>query len=347
VIPFDQQQYDESRAREVVERLVLDLQRQPGMQVAASGGVVATGTGSTFNRVSVTMPPNAPDGAASPQVVVASPDFFRVVGLPLVRGRAFSTQDTAGAPRVAIIDESLAQELFGSPAAAVGSALSVRVETPMRAPRQVDATIAGVAPSSRFSLSGIPVKQIYLPFAQFYEQNVTVLARSAEGPPVAVLQETLRRIAPAVAATYVGEGAALTDTMSRISRAMAVIGNGLAAFALILSMAGLYGVLSHVVAKRMRELAVRIALGAGERRIVWLVLRDGLRPVVEGLALGLGGAIVLRQILRITTIKYLSPIDPAAFGLVTAILAIAALAACYAPARRASRVDPNVTLKES
>lgn len=348
-IPFEPQQYDEARAREVVDRLIADLQRTPGVRAAAGAAALVRGAFSSYLRTSVTTPDRPfteAEAGVSLELVVATPGVFQMFGRTLIAGRSFAPEDIAGAPRVAVIDEPTAHELFGSSLSAIGQSLLVRIQSPSRATHDATVTIVGIVPAGRTGRSGEPIKQVYLPFGQTYDPNVMVLAQAAGGPPVAALQETLRRVAPGLATAYVGDGAVLTSTPQRVFGTMTVLGSGLAAFALVLSMAGLYGVLSHVVAKRTRELAVRSALGATAGRIERLVLRDGLRPVLEGLAFGLAGAMLFRQILRVWVIDNLSPIDPAAFGLATLLLIASGLVACFVPARRAARVDPNVALKE-
>jgi ABC-type antimicrobial peptide transport system permease subunit len=128
-------------------------------------------------------------------------------------------------------------------------------------------------------------------------------------------------------------------------RVFAWLTTGLGLLALVLAMAGLYGVLSHVVARRTRELGVRMALGATSGRLIRMVLVDGWRPVrlglVVGLMVGAIGRLGLRAILPVS----LSPVDPLAFTIVPVVMAVAAFAACYLPARRAARVDPNAALK--
>jgi putative ABC transport system permease protein len=129
-------------------------------------------------------------------------------------------------------------------------------------------------------------------------------------------------------------------------RIIAALATVLGALALMLAMAGLYGVLSHLVARRTREIGIRIAIGAERSRIFALILRDGLRPVVKGLALGLGGGALLRVVLRATVVTGISPVDLAVFAIVPIPFVVAALVACYVPAARASRVDPNVALRD-
>jgi ABC-type antimicrobial peptide transport system permease subunit len=127
---------------------------------------------------------------------------------------------------------------------------------------------------------------------------------------------------------------------------IASVSGGLATLALALAMAGLYGVLSHVVERRRREMGVRVALGATPGRIVRLVLRDGLRPVAEGTFIGLGAALVIRQLIQLSFTEPLSAIDAATFLLAAVPLIAAGIVAAYVPARRAASVAPNAALKD-
>jgi ABC-type antimicrobial peptide transport system permease subunit len=160
------------------------------------------------------------------------------------------------------------------------------------------------------------------------------------------LRSAVRRAAPDVAVIFLGSGATLTGAFGAIVRVAIGVAWALACFALVLAMAGLFGVLSDVVSRRTREIGVRLALGADTRRIARMVFRDGLRPVVEGLLIGLGSAMVIRQLLRATYVEDMSAVDPAAFSAAAALLLAAGLAACYLPARRATRVEPNVALRD-
>ena len=130
-----------------------------------------------------------------------------------------------------------------------------------------------------------------------------------------------------------------------VSLATGVIAT-LGAIALVLATAGLYGVLSHIVYHRTREIGVRMALGASAGRIVRLVVRDGVRPDAEGLFIGLGAAFVIRAFLQSSFNQPISSLDPIAALVPVIPLLVAAVVACYVPARRASRVDPNVALRE-
>lgn len=355
-IPFRHQQYSEARARDTVDRVLAELRRTPGVRSVAAGGDVweSTIVLRSFNRAwgvtTADRPFTETNTGIWPSLTIGTPDIFEVLALPFVEGRAFSDADTAGRGEVAVIDENLARDLFGPTASAVGRTLLVRLQTAgfNYDTRDITMTIVGVVPGRETSRSGNRRRHLYLPFAQYYDPNVAVLVRAdTDTPPVVPLQTVLRRVAPGLATAFLGDGALLTDTPNRIAGAVTLVAHGLAAFALVLAMAGLYGVLSHVVSLRTRELAVRSALGASATRIVRMVLRDGLRPVVEGMFIGLGAAMVIRQILRATVVDDLSAIDPVAFGVAVLLLVTAGLVACYLPARRASRVDPNVALRDS
>jgi ABC-type antimicrobial peptide transport system permease subunit len=187
---------------------------------------------------------------------------------------------------------------------------------------------------------------VYLPLSQHYEPNAIVLARSSGDLPVEPLRRALRSADPLLATAFIGDGARLGAIERVMLGTATTIGHGLAAFALLLALAGLYGVLSHVVSLRSRELAVRVALGATAHRVATMVLRDGLRPVVEGLVIALGGAMLVRKVLSVTVAEGLSTIEPVSFLVATAVLLIGGFVACLIPARRASRIDPNVVLKE-
>jgi len=175
-----------------------------------------------------------------------------------------------------------------------------------------------------------------------------VLARAHAGTdaPVAALRDAIRRVDPELAVSFTARGDVLAVGPLAFAPYLAGLLTLLAILSLVLAMAGLYGVLSHVVARRTREMGVRIALGAEPRRIVRLVLKDGFRPIAEGLFIGLASAAIVRMLMKANLSLAIGPIDPVACVLAIVLLAIAGCAACYLPARRASRVDPNVALRD-
>jgi putative ABC transport system permease protein len=351
-IPFEQQQYDETHARETLDRAMMEIRRVPGVTAAgAVAGLRGTAPGAfrTYARYAVSTIGQPITGATDGLAVdatIASPDIFHMVSLPITSGRAFDGTDTASSERVAIVNESLARA-WPESMAGPGQLLYVRRQSPFDPTTISTARIVGVVADG-----GDPARRsdarIYLPFMQAYESNVMVLAEAADGstPPVEDLRAAIRRIDPNLATQFVVPGAMVMDALPRLLRSLALATSSPAALALLFAMTGLYGVLSHVVTHRTREMAIRAALGADRRAIAKMVLKDGLRPVAEGLVIGLGVATIIRTIMQMTVARGLSSIDTVAFGLAAMVLIAAALAACWLPARRATKVNPNIALRE-
>jgi ABC-type antimicrobial peptide transport system permease subunit len=190
---------------------------------------------------------------------------------------------------------------------------------------------------------------VYAPLSQYFESSIVLVARGRTGDARAtagLLTSVIRRIDPDIAILRAGRADAMALGPQVLLGFVATVAAGLATLALVLATGGLYGVLSHVVEKRRREMGVRVALGASHGRIVKLVLKDGLRPIVEGTFIGLGAALVIRQLIQLSFTAPLSSIDVATFLLAAVPLVAAGVIAAYLPARRAAQVDPNVALKD-
>lgn len=209
-------------------------------------------------------------------------------------------------------------------------------------------TVVGIsADTDTFMLSRRGNPPMFVPLAQHYEAGLTFSARAAD-PSAAVraLRSAIQRVDPELAISSIGTGTRLLVGPFFVLRVIAGLATALGGVALVLAMAGLYGVLSHVVARRTREIGIRLALGADRAGIFRLILRDGLRPVIKGLVIGGIVGVLLRVALRATVVTTLSPIDVVVFAAAPLPFLVAALAACYLPAQRASRVDPNVALRD-
>jgi putative ABC transport system permease protein len=187
----------------------------------------------------------------------------------------------------------------------------------------------------------------YVPLAQHYERFFVILARTTADPGTAarLIQKAVRRADPDVALGTAGPASILMAGPYFAARIAASLAGALGALTLLLAMVGLYGVQAHLVARRTRELGVRMAIGASREDIQRMVLIEGFRPVLEGVALGMILAVLARLGLRALVSASIQPIDPVAFPLVPIPLFTAAFLACYIPARRAARVDPNVALR--
>jgi putative ABC transport system permease protein len=187
---------------------------------------------------------------------------------------------------------------------------------------------------------------IYLPFAQHYEPRMVLVARASDPAPVpARLRRVIQQIDPDTAVLQAVTGLELAPHNTAVLTVGAIGSGLLGTLALILAMAGVYGVMADLVARRTREIGIRMALGADRARMLRMVLLDGIRPVVEGLLLGIFLGVVLRMLFRPLFIRVLPAFDPMLLIVVPVAFLACAVLAAYVPARRASRVDPNVALR--
>jgi putative ABC transport system permease protein len=287
----------------------------------------------------------------------ATPDYFRVMGIQLIAGRPFNERDTADAAPVAIIDESLARKFFPTPA--INDAIGKRVAFEFRGQHGPEAQplwreVVGVASHVRhYGLVSEPVSgQVYAPFQQlptyFTERrpSMALLVRTSVAPDT--LAASIRREVAALDKDIPVYGVqTLTTFVDQTTETPRLSVELLAAFgvlALVLAVLGIYGVLSYLVSTRMREIGIRLALGATAGDVLRLVVGQGMAMAACGIAVGLLGAWLLTESLRKLLFE-VSPHDATTYGGIVVILLTAALVASYLPGRRATRVDPATTLR--
>jgi putative ABC transport system permease protein len=317
------------------------IQRMPG--VAAAGAVMfppvtRAGFGGSFTIYG--RPPNADEGNA--QVRSVTPGYMEALSIPLKAGRLFSGQDSATGPRVAIVSESAARR-FWPGENPVGKQIRVHVNESGREPRE----IVGVVGDVRLHGMEIePVPVIYTPHTQYGPESMTMIVRGS-GDPSALLpgvKGALAALAPGVAIGRTHTMDALVAASVAQPRFRTLLLTIFGAVSLALAAVGLYGVVAFSVSQRRAELGLRIALGADPRRVLRLVVRQGMTPVAVGILLGLGGAALLARVMRKLLFE-IDPFDPLTFAIVASALACVGFAACYVPARRATRLDPAATLR--
>jgi putative ABC transport system permease protein len=267
--------------------------------------------------------------------------YFESLGIPIVRGRAFTERDTAGATQVCIVNEALAARFF---AGQDPIGMQLKLDSP--APLEIvgvshQVKVEGPAESNTLELY-VPVMQSPLPVP------ASGLAIRTTGDPVAMIksaQAAVTRVDKDLALSSVRTlDEIATDSVAR-PRFRAVLAAAFAAAAMALAALGVYGVIAYAVSLRLREFGIRMALGATSGNVLSLVLREGLWIAAGGIAVGLAGAAVVSRWLG-TLLFGVRPLDPVTFLTVPAVLALVALAACAIPARRAARVDPAVSLHE-
>ena len=269
-------------------------------------------------------------------------DYFAAMGIPVVRGRAFTDADAGEAPPVAIVNETLARQYWPSE-----NPIGKRIT--MANPRSGPwATIVGIVADVKYqAVADPPAPELYRPFAQFVRPDSASLVIRTKDDPVALAASVRERIRASQPMQPIGDittmSQVVADSVAR-PRFYAALIAIFAVLALALAAAGVYGVMAYLVTQRMHELGVRVALGASPREIVQLVIGQGATLALIGIACGLAGAWGLTRYLT-SELYGVTSTDPVTFTAVSALLLAVALAANYIPARRAARLDPMETLR--
>jgi predicted permease len=272
-------------------------------------------------------------GQNSGQANYVTPEFFRTVGMPLLRGREFSDADRSGAANVAIVSERTARDFFGT-LDVVGKRFGYGT------PPEFE--IVGVVRDARVnSIKDEPQRLVFFPLAQGLRHitNVTVRAGGSTDGVATALRNAIQRVDPTLPVRDAIAISTLHERGLSRERLVARIAGALGIVALLLVGVGLYGVVAYSVSRRTNEMGVRLALGATGRAVSWIVLHDSLVTIVFGLALG--GALALPA-LRLTRrlVFGIEPHDPLTLAAAAALLLAVGVLATLVPAWRASRIDP-------
>ena len=279
----------------------------------------------------------------------ASPDYFRTMGVPVLRGREFTADDREGAPNVIIINEALARSYFGAQDP-IGQRIAFD-RTPDSS--SVWRTIVGVVGNEhQSSLAMQPRTEIFAPVAQDQTSGVELVARARcddrdRCSPELLVPGIRRVVAELDPRLALGPPTTLRsvyeDSMAR-ERFLMTLLLAFAVVGLTLAVVGVYGILAQLARRRAREMGIRIALGARSSQVRWLVVRHGMRLTLIGLAIGGAAALMTSRVVR-GMLYGVAPADPLTFIVVAATLALTSLIASWLPALKASRADPAVTLR--
>jgi predicted permease len=328
--------------RQFADTLVARLESIPGVEtVGLTNYLPLSGWGGALGFQVQGQPPATEAERPMASFHVASDDYFRSMGIPVVGGRAFTARDTLGAPPVVIVDETLARRHWPGEDPVGRRVLLQGASGPL--PHEV----VGVVGDVRAHGLEEPVEGgMYLPFRQAPGPVIGITMRTGLDP--ASLAAPMRAAVWSVDAeqpvTYVLPMAELASESLAFRRAGMRLAAAFGLLALVLAALGIYGVLSYAVSRRTRELGMRMALGATPGSIARLVVRDGLATTVVGLVIGLAAAVALTRYLE-SVLYEVQPGDPVTYGGVAAILLATALLATWLPAWRATRVDPLVAIR--
>ena len=326
------------------KRLLERVSRQPGVAEAAISSTYPlnpAGLTQRPNGVSVIIEGRPQDnGQAAPRLDAraVSPAYFRAAGVPLLRGRAFAESDDANAPPVSIVNEAAARHRWGNEDP-VGKRVSFDNG-------QTWVTIVGVVGNVRqYGLDKEPSDEIYGPVAQLAFGSFLVV--KTKGDPLAAsksLRDAVHEVDSETAVDQVKTLQQVLDDSVASPRLTAWLLGLFALVALVITAAGISGVMALAVTQRTREIGIRIALGASRTGIVAMIMRQGMTLVLVGLGIGVAGALVLNGL--VASLLYATPgADPVTFAAVSCLLVLVAGAACLIPSLRATAIDPMLTLR--
>jgi len=317
----------------------------PGVETVAiaSNPPLLTGWQISFVREGAPAPPPGQEPGVDSEVIAG--DYFGTLKAPLLRGRTFNDRDTKTTPLVTIIDQTLAEKYFPGEDP-IGKRLSMDPDGSGRDNRWFQ--IVGVVARMKFhganEAEALPL--VYFPLAQIERYNLVLLVRTQE--PVSGLEKRLQQMVSEIdphqpVYDFRSMSARVAETWAA-QRLLTFLLSVFAGLALLLATIGLYGVLSYNAVRRLREIALRLVLGARPGQIRGLIFSHAIRLILVGSVLGLVGAVASASALR-SVLFEITPAEPMIYLLVAAVLSIATAVACWFPAQRATRVDPIMALR--
>jgi putative ABC transport system permease protein len=344
-IALPQKKYPEDVQRINFGEQVADRLRQlPGIDtVGLSSGLPLGNNGWQTSFVIDGQPPPEPGKTPLTEAAVASPDYFRAMGITILKGRNFTDADTKDVPRVALIDEEFARRYWPNE-----EAVGKHIRPGGNDPRNPLVEIVGIV--RRVKMEGLNQEsdrvQSYYPFRQLPSGNLTVVIKSSQEPMsiASAVREQVLAVDPDQPIYNLNSMQQLRADSIAPERLNLMLFTCFAVIALTLASVGIYGVMSYAVTQRTHEIGIRMALGARPGNVLSMVVRQGMALTITGLALGVGGALLVTRLM--TSLLFgTSATDPLTFVAIPLLLAGVALGACFVPARRATKVDPMIALR--
>ncbi|MFI5311789.1 MAG: ABC transporter permease [Gemmatimonadales bacterium] len=336
--------YDEVRGRILFRALRDQVAGLPGVTAVSYSAFVPLSMRSDGDNIQVDgvdAPERTRGGESAGGVPVrladVDVDYFTALRIPLLGGRSFTLEDDAHTPRVAVVNETLARRYWPG-GDAVGHTFGLHGDR---------VTIVGVARDAKYgSLNETTPPFVYFPMAQAWRATQALLIRSDAGPQALApaIQRAVRSLDPALPRPEVTSLSEASSIVLLPQRVAAMVTGALGAVGLLLATVGLYGITSYSTTRRTREIGVRMALGARQSDVLRLIVRDGMRLVVTGVAIGLVFAAAVTRLI-VGFLFGASPLDAVTFGGMSILLSGVALLACWLPARRAAAANPVTALR--
>jgi putative ABC transport system permease protein len=333
----------EARQTAEYHELIDRVRMLPGVTAAAISTLLPLAPMEVHTRIGFEGDPN-PNQDHGAELRSVSADYFRAMGVAVLKGRPFTEADVDGAAKVGIVTDVVARRYWPNEDP-IGKHVNMS-----GLPRGPWMEVVGVVAATRHrSMKDQPEPELYVPYEQYLGPAFgTALIVRGTTNPVALAPAIRNEIRTRYPTQPIGDVKLMTDIVSEsiaLPRFYTALLSVFAALALALASAGVYGVLSYSVAQRTREVGIRMALGASRSTVLKLVLGDGLLLVIAGVVIGIVGGLGLTRLIE-SQLYYTKPTDPATFAVAGALLIGIAMAAAYFPASRAARVNPVVALRE-
>jgi putative ABC transport system permease protein len=343
--PFKYRGHEDLKLQ-LAENILRNVSALPGVKSAAISSSVPLLGNPIFIMRFEGRAPVTPSQAPVANYFAVTPAYFGTMGMRITQGRSFGDRDSQSAPLVSVVNQALVDKYFPGQNP-LGKRLEIGFDDPPKW-REIVAVVADV------KISGLdqdtPI-QVYSPYAQpgfvgAYLPSITVLASTVPDPatlggPMKAAILNADRSQPVYSVQPMTEIVSQSVAQRRFSLVLLAF---FAAAAVFLAALGLYGVMSYAVAQRTSEIGIRMALGAQQSQVLFLVQRQGMMLMLAGLAIGIAGALLLTRLMTSLLFR-VKPSDPFTFAAVAAMLVAVSLLACYLPARRAARVDPLIALR--
>ncbi len=349
-LPLSPRTYRDNVARtSVVERIVERTRALPAVRDAAMTTMLPmAGAGATIHFNRAAHPPKGPDDYIMAGYRAVTPAYLSTLGVPLRRGRMLNDGDRESAPRVVVINESMARQFF-SDVDPLGQRIQLGTE-----PSPTDPTmeIVGIVGDMKQSFEAMSKSEMFVPYGQYPDPilagmylNTALVVRTSDEPAsvTSALRSVVRQIdpnQPLVNIRTMETAMSASVAQPRLQMVLLVL---FASLALVLAAVGVYGVMAYTVAQRIPEIGVRMALGASPGRVIAMVVWQGVRLASIGIVIGLVAA-SFAALAAESLLFDVRGLDPLTFIAAPIVLAAAALLACYIPARRAARISPLAAL---